>query len=246
MAPQVDAARGLPSPADTGTAAGDQLARLLSEFARRAQAETDTGLMLDEIVRAAVALIPGVDEASISVTTGRRDVSSQHPSGRLPERVDAVQTETGQGPCLDAAYEHETVRVPDMASEERWPKFAARASALGAASMLSIQLWVENDNLGALNLYSYTPDSFTDESEHVGLLFASHAAVAFAGADKVHHLNIALARRDLIGQAKGILMERFTITADQAFNVLVRVSRDQNRKLFDVAEDLAQTGHLRQ
>ncbi|HET9633872.1 MAG TPA: GAF and ANTAR domain-containing protein, partial [Terrabacter sp.] len=120
----------------------------------------------------------------------------------------------------------------------------ARASALGAASMLSIQLWVENDNLGALNLYSYTADSFTDESEHVGLLFTSHAAIAFAGADRVHHLNIAVARRDLIGQAKGILMERFKITADQAFGILVRVSQERNRKLFEVAEDLAQTGQL--
>lgn len=245
MAPEVDAGRGLPSPADTGTTSDDdQLARQLSDFARRAQSEEDPGLMLDEIVKAAVALIPGVDEASISVTTGRRDVSSQHPSGELPAKVDAVQTETGQGPCIDAAYEHETVRVPDMSSEDRWPRFAARASALGAASMLSIQLWVENDNLGALNLYSYTADSFTDESEHVGLLFASHAAIAFAGADRVHHLNIAVARRDLIGQAKGILMERFKITADQAFGILVRVSQERNRKLFEVAEDLAQTGQL--
>ena len=248
MAPEdFETGRGQPSFADTGTTVDDdQLAKQLSDFARRAQTEDDRGLMLDEVVRAAVQLIPGVDEASISVTIGRRDVSSQHPSGDLPAKVDAVQTETGQGPCIDAAYEHETVRVPDMASEERWPKFAARASALGAASMLSIQLWVENDNLGALNLYSYTAGSFTDESEHVGLLFASHAAVAFAGADKVHHLNVALARRDLIGQAKGILMERFKITGSQAFNILVRVSQDSNRKLFDVAEELSQTGHLKQ
>jgi hypothetical protein len=160
--------------------------------------------------------------------------------------VDAVQTETGQGPCIDAAYEHETVRVPDMASEERWPQFAARAFALGAASMLSIQLWVQGGDLGALNLFSRTAGSFTDESEHVGPLFASHAAIAFAGADKVHHLNIAIARRDLIGQAKGILMERFKITAVQAFSILVRVSQDSNRRLFDVAEELTHTGHLNQ
>lgn len=246
MAPQDDeSGRGEPSSADTGSSQGDdELARQLSEFARRAQTEDDRGLMLDEIVRGAVQLIPGVDEASISVTIGRRDVSSQHPSGDLPAKVDAVQTETGQGPCIDAAYEDETVRVPDMASEERWPRFAARAAALGAASMLSIQLWVEHDNLGALNLYSYTADSFTDESEHVGLLFASHAAVAFAGADKVHHLNIALARRDLIGQAKGILMERHHRSAGDAFDVLRRESQRLNRRLFDVADYLAETGEL--
>lgn len=248
MAPQRDdPGRGEPSTADTGTTVDhDQLAHQLSAFARRAQSEEDPGLMLDEIVKAAVQLIPGVDEASISVVIGRRDVTSQHPSGDLPAKVDAVQMETGQGPCLDAAYEHETVRVPDMASEDRWPQFASRAFALGAASMLSIQLYVENDNLGALNLYSRTAGSFTDESEHVGLLFASHAAIAFAGADKAHHLNIAVARRDLIGQAKGILMERFKITAEQAFSILVRVSQNSNRRLFDVAEELTHTGHLNQ
>ena len=172
-------------------------------------------------------------------------MTSHHPSSELPELVDALQMETGEGPCLDAAYEHQTVRVPDMASEERWPKFSAAALKLGAASMLSFQLYVDGDNLGALNLYGRTAHCFDEESEHVGLLFASHAAIAFADAEKVRHLNLALVRRDLIGQAKGILMERFKLTPEQAFRTLVRVSQDNNRKLFDVAEELSQSGRLR-
>ena len=223
----------------------DQLAGQLSAFARRLEAENDADLMLDEIVRGAVALIPGVDEGSISVVTGRRNVTSHHPSSELPKLVDALQMETGEGPCLDAAYEHQTVRVPDMGSEDRWPKFSAAALELGAASMLAFQLYVDGDNLGALNLYGRTANSFDDDSEYVGLLFASHAAIAFADAEKVRHLNVALVRRDLIGQAKGILMERFNISAEQALRTLVRVSQDNNRKLFDVAEELSQTGHLR-
>ena len=83
---------------------------------------------------------------------GRRRVTSEAPSGKLPAQVDAIQEETQQGPCLDAAYQHQTVRVDDLATEDRWPLFAQRASAAGAASMLSLQLWVEGDNLGALNL----------------------------------------------------------------------------------------------
>ena len=110
--------------------------------------------------------------------------------------------------------------------------------------MLSFQLYVERDNLGALNLYSRQPNSFDDDSEHIGLLFASHAAIAFADAEKVRHLVLAVSRRDLIGQAKGILMERFRISADQAFSLLIRVSQDNNRKLFDVAEELTETGYL--
>ena len=220
------------------------LAQQLSSLARRLEAEDDPALMLDEVVRGAVALIPGVEEGSISVVVGRKEVTSRHQSGELPEKVDAVQMAVGEGPCLDAAYEHHTVLVEDMATEDRWPRFSPRALELGAASMLSFQLYVEGDNLGALNLYSRRPHSFDDDSQQIGLLFASHAAIAFANAEKVRHLTVAVDRRDLVGQAKGILMERFKITADQAFTLLTRASQQSNRKLYDVAEELTETGHL--
>ena len=131
-----------------------------------------------------------------------------------------------------------------MAHEQRWPRFAAAAGEAGAASMLSFQLYVEKDNLGALNLYSYRPNAFDDESEQVGLMFASHAAVAFADAQKIDQLNHKAAPRDLIGQAKGILMERYNISSDRAFAVLVRVSQHNNRKLRDVAEELVSSRQL--
>lgn len=111
--------------------------------------------------------------------------------------------------------------------------------------MLSFQLYVDGDNLGALNLYAYEPDAFTDDSEHVGLLFAAHAAVAFAGAQKQDHLLRAMTTRGVIGQAMGILMERYQLTGDKAFQLLVRVSQHHNRKLTDIAEELIRTGELR-
>lgn len=104
--------------------------------------------------------------------------------------------------------------------------------------MLSFQLYVEGDNLGALNLYSHTPNGFDEESERVGLLFASHAAIAFAGVQAQEQLAVSLGTRDLIGQAKGILMERHHLTGLQAFAVLTRISQDTNRKLRDVAAEL--------
>lgn len=246
MARELQNRRGEPSAQNEGLAVEhDRLAQDLSVFARRVEAERIPGLVLDDIVRAAVELIPGAEEGSISVVTGKREVTSRHPQGGgLPAQVDALQMETGQGPCLDAAYRHQTVRVADMTVEDRWPEFACRAAALGVMSMLCFQLYVERDDLGALNLYSRTPGSFDDESEHVGLLFASHAAIAFADAEKVRNLTIAVHRRDLIGQAKGILMERFKITPDQAFSILVSVSQRTNRKLFDVAEELTVTGRI--
>jgi hypothetical protein len=234
--------RGMPSQLDEGTADVNVVAEQLGELARSLQSSPDSGELLSEVVVAAVRLIPGVDEASISVVRNRREVLSRLPTGELPVRVDALQETTGQGPCLDAMYDQLTVRVPDMAKERRWPQFAALAAEAGAASMLSLQLWVEGDNLGALNLYSRRVDAFDDESEQVGLLFASHAAVAFAGAQGMGHLREAVATRDLIGQAKGILMERYKVTADQAFRMLLKVSNDNNLALRVVAEDLASTG----
>ncbi len=236
--------RGKTSSADEGTADINVLATQFSEVARSLQAQDDTDAMLTELVSAAVRLIPGVDEGSISVVTARRTVKSHHPSGELPRLVDAVQDKVGQGPCLDAMYEQQTVRVNDMSSEQRWPLFARRAAELGAGGMLSFQLYVHGDNLGALNLYSYEPRAFTDESEQVGLMFASHAAVAFADAQHIDQLTESLATRDLIGQAKGILMERYGITAGQAFQVLIRVSQNRNTKLREVALQLTSSRQL--
>jgi transcriptional regulator with GAF, ATPase, and Fis domain len=234
--------RGMPSELDEGTADANVLAEQLGALARSLQSYRDTDELLSEVVQAAARLIPGVDDASISVVRDRREVSSRLPTGDLPVRVDAIQTQTGQGPCLDSMYDQHTVRVSDMAHDERWPKFAARAAEAGAASMLSIQLWVKGDNLGALNLYSRRVDAFDDESEQVGLLFASHAAVAFASAQRMSHMVEAVATRDLIGQAKGVLMERYKVTPDQAFRMLVKVSNENNLPLRSVAENLASTG----
>jgi len=236
--------RGQPSVADTGTADVEVLAEELSALARDLDQQDDPDAMLAAIVAAGVAMIPGVEEGSISVVFGRRRVTSQAPTGELPLQVDAIQEETQQGPCLDAAYEQQTVRVDDLATEGRWPLFAQRASAAGAASMLSLQLYVEGDNLGALNLYARTPHAFTDESEQVGLLFAAHAAIAYAGIRKETQLAEALVRRDLIGQAKGILMERYKISGERAFLVLTRVSQSSNRKLYDVADELVRRGTI--
>ena len=237
--------RGEASAQDTGTSAGqDELAVQFSELARALQQPDDPDRTLRAIVQAAVRLIPGTDEASISAVLGRKRVRSEAPSGELARAVDALQDELGQGPCLDAVYEQETVRVADMATETRWPHFAERALQAGAAGMLSFQLYVEGDNLGALNLYSRHTGTFDDESEHVGLLFASHAAIAYDAVRQQAGLARTVATRQLIGQAQGILMERHKITADQAFGLLVRVSQHRNRKLREIADDLVRSGEL--
>lgn len=221
-----------------------ELAAQLGDLARELQHEDDLETILSGIVQAAVELIPGAADASISLVTGRRKIDSQVASGELPRRVDALQSSSGQGPCLDAAYDDRIVRVPDLSTETRWPDFSRGAVELGARSMLSIQLFVEGDRLGALNLYGAGPGAFDLESEQIGLLVAAHAAVAFADSQKISQLNEALISRQLIGQAEGILMERYKISAQQAFMVLTRASSSSNIKLRDVAESLARSGEI--
>ena len=240
--PQSD--RGQPSESDTGTWDGmNDVAEALSEFARTAH-EQDPADALAEIVSSAVKLIPGCEAASISLVIGRREVICEAASGDLSRTVDALQVSAGQGPCLDAAYEQSTVRVEDMASETRWPEFSKKAFAAGAGSMLAFQLFVEEENLGALNLFSSVPHAFDDESEHIGLLFAAHAAVAYSAARRQARMDRVMESRLLIGQAEGILMERHKVTAEQAFAILVTASQRRNRKLRDLAADLVRSGTI--
>ena len=110
--------------------------------------------------------------------------------------------------------------------------------------MLACQLYVEGDDLGALNLFSRTPGALNEEAEHVALMFAAHAAVAYATAQQKEAAARSVATRQLIGRAEGILMERHRVTAQQAFAMLVRVSQHQNVKLREVAEVLVHTGRL--
>ena len=238
--------QGQRSASDAGGALGeDQLAQQLSEIARHLQQEDTLQDTLMGIARAAVDNVPGAQFAGISVVQAHHKVSTPAWTDEVVRACDRAQYETGQGPCLDAVYEQQTVQLLDMRAEQRWPEFTKRAAAdHGIGSMLSFQLYVSGDNLGALNLYSSSPSAFSDESEHVGLLLAAHAAVAMASAQREDHLLHAMATRDLIGQAKGILMERYKITGDQAFSLLIRASQNANIKLRDVADHLTTTGEL--
>ena len=228
-----------------GVEAGAGLGEVMSRLARRLQEEHgDVGGTLQAIATAAATTVAHADDCGISYVIGRSAIEARAATSQLPRTVDALQERLRQGPCLDAVRDQPVVRVDDVAADDRWPEFSRQASQLGVGSMLCFQLFVEGDNLGAMNMYSRTPRAFDEESEEIGLLFASHAAVALAGAEHEEHLREAVATRDLIGQAKGILMERYKLTALQAFALLVNASNTTNRKLRDVADELTTTGQL--
>lgn len=235
-----DVQRGLNSSGDRATSHG--LAVLFGDIARTLQDETSLDDTLHAIVKSAVASIEGADYAAITLVTGAGKLSTPAASDPIAVQVDRVQYETQQGPCLSAIGEQATFRADDLRTEDRWPLFTGRAVELGVLSMLCLQLYVRERELGALNLYSTAVDAFTAGDEDTGLLFATHAAVALIGAQHEHHLHRQQINADLIGQAKGILMERHQLTADNAFRLLAKASQNTNRRLADIAFDVASTG----
>jgi GAF domain-containing protein len=201
--------------------------------------------MLSSIVAAAVVNVPGATSAGISVETGRRKLESRATTGDVPAVVADAQSDVGEGPCLESIAAMSTVRVDDLTGENRWPALIARIAAAPIVSMLSVPLFVGGRSFGSLSLYSPDKAAFDEQSEAVCAVLASHAAVALAGAQNQQGLRLALDNRDVIGQAKGILMERHKITGQDAFMLLVRVSQTSNVRLADVAEHLVASGELR-
>jgi GAF domain-containing protein len=222
----------------------EALGSVMGRIARTLQEEHgDVDRTLASITSAAVDAVPGAESAGVSLVTGRR-VASRGATTELARELDELQTDVDEGPCLDALRNQETVLVEDFASDERWPRFAAEASRRGAGSLLSFQLFTEGANLGALNLYARRPYSFHSHDETVGQVFAAHAAIALSAARQEENLRRAIDKRDMIGQAKGILMERYRLTAPRAFELLVLASSHTNRKLFDIADELTSTGAM--
>lgn len=216
---------------------GGDLAEVLGELAIQLQAESDTGATLQSIVEAAVRLVPGVRWAGISLIEGRQ-VTPSVPTDELVAELDSLQNDLGEGPCLDALHEQHTVSIADTSTDTRWPQWGRAASDRGVRSVLAFQLFVREENLGALNLYGDAANVFTDESEVIGAVLAQHGAVAMIGAQETAQFNSALASRDVIGQAKGLLMARENLTGFAAFNLLTRASQTLNTKLVTLARRL--------
>lgn len=210
------------------------VAHLLGDLAIELQDQSDIEATLQAIVRGAVDIVPGAQWAGISLIQGR-EVRSRTPSDPLVAELDEAQTALDEGPCISALREHHTVRIDDMAAKTRWPRFAQAAMERGARSLLAFQLFVRHENLGALNLYGAAPEAFDDDSVFIGEVLAQHASVAMVGAAAESQFQAALASRDIIGQAKGILMHRRSVTGLQAFRMLLQASQNTNIKLVNVA-----------
>lgn len=216
------------------------LAQILGDLAVEMQDQGDTESTLRSIVDGAVAIVPGARWAGVSLIEGRT-VEPRVPSDPIVAKLDSLQSELDEGPCLSALREHRTILIDDMATDNRWPKFSHAAIDIGARTLLTFQLYVTHHNLGALNLYGSEPGVFAEDSIMVGEIVAQHASVALIGAAAEAQFDAALSSRDVIGQAKGIIMERFQVNSTAAFNLLTRLSQESNTKLVDIARSLVAT-----
>jgi GAF domain-containing protein len=217
---------------------------LLDQLARGLRM-TNVGLQatLDEIVSSAVRTIEPAQYAGLILVKGGQLIP-QATLGRPPHELDLLQQRIHTGPCWDAADTQQLVRVDDTSTDTRWKGLLERCVSLGVASMVCVPLWVDDLRLGALSLYGERPRGFTDDHVQLTQLYATLAALALADAQRVDQLQTGLTNRDLIGQAKGILMERLHVTDAVAFDLLASASQRSNMKLIVVARHLAETGEL--
>lgn len=216
------------------------LAEVFASVARLLLAAPDLETTLSRICTSAVETVDGCEYAGMSIVQ-RRSITPGAGTTELPRRVDEIQSEVGEGPCLDAISHHDVFRTGNLLAEKRWPKFSARAhEEMGVQSILSFRLFVAEDTMGSLNLYSTELDAFDDEAVGVGAVFAAHAALAMSSARERDQLEHKSHTRDVIGIAKGILMAQSNVTPDEAFEMLVRGSQRLNIKLGVLAQQIAE------
>ncbi len=205
--------------------------------------------VLGDIVRAAAAAIPGAESTSITLVQQDRAYTAAHHGGAaLP--AEETQYGRGYGPCMDAARGGVVIRIDDMRTEPRFGDYPQHAADQGVSSSLSVPLPYQGSSIGALNLYSSQPSAFVaPEVSEKALLIAEVLAIAVLNADRyarvseeAQNLRQAMQSRAVIEQAKGILMERFKLTPDRAFDVLTRVSQEGNVKVRELARRVVETG----
>jgi GAF domain-containing protein len=211
-----------------------ELATVMGNLAIELQAQADPAAVLQTIVDAAIDISPGISWAGISLVKGKK-VIPESPTDEVARTLDRLQGELGEGPAIDSLTSEHCVVIADLTAEPRWPRFVEAATSMGVRCLMSFRLFVKDGTLGALTLYGPDISMFDDDSVLFCELLAQHAAVAMAGSQAEEQMQRALSTRDVIGQAKGMLMQRDNLTSLQAFALLARASQETNVKLVDVA-----------
>lgn len=221
---------------------GERFHRVLADAVRDLDAQADPPHTLQRLVDIAPDFFGSSDFVGVSLVE-RGTISTPAASSEELRELDEAQYALGEGPCREAIRTEATIIVGDLATDPRWPRWGqAMVSELGIRSSLSFRLFTSDDDTwGALNIYSTQPHAFTHEDVSHGQTIAAMAAVALARSIKDEQLAQALETRTVIGQATGVLMERFDLSPEAAFDVLRRISSHHNVKLRDLAADVVRT-----
>ena len=221
------------------------IAEALAEAAREINSPRDLNATLDAIVHSARRSLPGIDEVGISIAHRDGTIETRAATGDLVWELDKVQYALNEGPCVYAIENEKVVVVNDIRHDQRWPRYVPKALELGIASQMGVRLYVEDKTLGGLNMYSTSTETLDEEVEQIAELFAVHAALALGRARHEENLNAAMSTRRVIGQAVGMVMERYALDEESAFGYLTRVSQQANVKLRDVAQELVDQAEAR-
>jgi GAF domain-containing protein len=193
---------------------------------------------LDAIVHATRTSLPEFAHVSVSVRNRAGAFETKAGTDQLVWELDTTQYDLGEGPCVQAIESEPVVVVEHLRHEQRWPQYVPAALARGVRSQVAVRLFTDSKHIAGLNLYSTDRDDVDAGTAETARLFATHAAIILGHAQQEDQLNQALQSRKVIGQAIGILMERYRIDADSAFQFLVRASSTSNVKLRDVADEV--------
>ncbi len=213
----------------------------MAELARSVAAPRSAEDIYAEVTKAAVELIPGVDTAGILLITKGGKFESHAGTTDLPHELDELQDVLQEGPCMEAALDDVVVRTDDFREETRWPAYSGAVAKAGVLSGMSFRLYTNERTAGALNLFGFEPTEWDSARETTGLVLAAHAAAAVMSNRQGEQLQSALSTRDRIGQAKGIIMERYGVDDMRAFDMLRRLSQEGNTPLVEIAARVIET-----
>lgn len=205
----------------------------------------DVASRLEELTATAVDNVPGAQYAGITMSDRKGHVETATATGWYPRLLDDVQKRHQQGPCLQAALDGLVVSVDDLRTDSRWPDFQRDALAEAPTrSILSIPIATTYRTTGSLNFYAEKPHAFGPESCELAVIWAAHTTQAWDALLRDNQLRAAVASRDIIGQAKGMLMERYRIDAAAAFDMLRELSQKTNTPVREVSRKIVQAEHL--
>lgn len=219
------------------------LAAQFAELAASLHDQTSVRHTIEKVLAFALNAT-GADHSGVILVRAGKDIETAAATDPVVAKLDALQLELGEGPNLTVLTDQPIVVINDTRHDQRWPAWTEHLSESGIHSLLGVRLHTPGSTVGTLNLYARKPDAFDTDDRAVAQILARHAAVALSTAQNAHNLWQAVDARKRIGQAQGILMERFDLNADQAFAVLLRYSQDNNIKLRAVAETLIETREL--